>query len=95
MICERIMIFVVTFQLCKNIVLAGIGNLTLMDDSPVTIEALSSNFFILAEDSNHKGKSIAEFCRESLRDFNPMVHVSIEKGQHTYTDSWKGFYLLS
>lgn len=70
----------VVAELCKNIVLAGIGNLTLMDDSPVTAEASSANFLILAEESNHKGKSIAEVCRESLRDFNPMVHVSVEKG---------------
>jgi len=70
----------VVAELCKNIVLAGIGNLTLMDDSPVTAEASSANFLILTEESNHKGKSIAEVCRESLRDFNPMVHVSVEKG---------------
>jgi hypothetical protein len=50
-----------------------------MDDSPATAEASSTNFLILAEESNHKGKSIAEVCRESLRDFNPMVHVSGEK----------------
>ncbi|KAH9315127.1 hypothetical protein KI387_023754, partial [Taxus chinensis] len=76
----------VVAELCKNIVLAGIGSLTLMDDSPITSEALSAGFLILAEDSKCKEKSIAEVCQHSLRDFNPMVHVCVEKGQQRRMD---------
>eukprot|EP01018_Ginkgo_biloba_P005237 Gb_18555 [translate_table: standard] len=61
--------------LCKNIVLAGIGSLTLMDDSPVTWEASLSNFLIPGEEAVNEGKSIAEVCQHSLRDFNPMVKL--------------------
>lgn len=74
----------VVAKLCMNIVLVGIGNSTMMDDSPVTAEASSANVLILAEESNYKGKSIAEVCHESLRDFNSMVHVSAEKGSVKY-----------
>uniref|UniRef100_A0A0D6R3D0 Ubiquitin-like 1-activating enzyme E1A n=1 Tax=Araucaria cunninghamii TaxID=56994 RepID=A0A0D6R3D0_ARACU len=70
----------VVAELCKNIVLAGIGSLSLMDDRDITSEALSANFLIVADESKWKGKSIAEVCQDSLRDFNPMVHVSTEKG---------------
>ncbi|XP_057845047.1 SUMO-activating enzyme subunit 1B-1 [Cryptomeria japonica] len=70
----------VVAELCKNIVLAGVGSLTLMDDSPITSEDLSVGFLIHAGDSKCNGKSIAEVCQDSLRDFNPMVHVSVEKG---------------
>uniref|UniRef100_A0A5B6YLL3 Ubiquitin-like 1-activating enzyme E1A n=1 Tax=Davidia involucrata TaxID=16924 RepID=A0A5B6YLL3_DAVIN len=66
-------------EFCKNIVLAGVGSLTLIDDNPVTEEALSVNFLI-APDENVAGRSVAELCCDSLKDFNPMVRVSVEKG---------------
>ncbi|XP_043704612.1 SUMO-activating enzyme subunit 1B-1-like isoform X2 [Telopea speciosissima] len=67
-------------EFCKNIVLAGIGSLTLMDNRPVTEEALLSNFLIPPDEKMYSGRSLAELCCDSLRDFNPMVHVSVEKG---------------
>ncbi|XP_043724752.1 SUMO-activating enzyme subunit 1B-1-like [Telopea speciosissima] len=67
-------------EFCKNIVLAGIGSLTLMDNRLVTEDALSANFLIPPDDNMYSGHSLAELCRDSLRDFNPMVHVSVEKG---------------
>lgn len=67
-------------QFCKNIVLAGVGSLTLNDDNPVTEEALAANFLIPLDENMGGGGSLAELCCDSLKDFNPMVHVSVEKG---------------
>uniref|UniRef100_A0A2P2LTI4 Ubiquitin-like 1-activating enzyme E1A n=1 Tax=Rhizophora mucronata TaxID=61149 RepID=A0A2P2LTI4_RHIMU len=67
-------------EFCKNIVLAGVGSLTLMDDRQVTEEALSANFLIPPEEGVYGGKSLAELCCDSLKEFNPMVRVSVEKG---------------
>ncbi|XP_047314632.1 SUMO-activating enzyme subunit 1B-1-like [Impatiens glandulifera] len=67
-------------EFCKNIVLAGVGSLTLNDDRPVTEEALSANFLISPDEYVNSGKSISELCCDSLVDFNPMVRVSVVKG---------------
>lgn len=66
-------------ELCKNIVLAGIGSLTLMEDAPDISTVSSSNFLIPVEQVK-SDRSIHTGCVESLKDFNPMVHVSVEKG---------------
>ncbi|KAK8604652.1 hypothetical protein V6N13_099584 [Hibiscus sabdariffa] len=67
-------------EFCKNIVLAGVGSVTLVDDRAVTQEALSANFLILPDENLYNGKTLAEVCCDSLKEFNPMVHVSVEKG---------------
>ncbi|XVE56553.1 hypothetical protein DITRI_Ditri04bG0020300 [Diplodiscus trichospermus] len=67
-------------EFCKNIVLAGVGSLTLVDDRAVTEDALSANFLILPDEDLYHGKTLAEVCRDSLKEFNPMVDVSVEKG---------------
>lgn len=67
-------------QFCKNIVLAGVGSLTLVDDRVATKEAFSSNFLIPLDENVYSGKTLAELCCDSLKDFNPMVRVSVEKG---------------
>ncbi|PIN13395.1 SMT3/SUMO-activating complex, AOS1/RAD31 component [Handroanthus impetiginosus] len=68
-------------EFCKNIVLAGVGSLTLNDDRTVTEELLSANFLIPPDENVYSGKSLAELCCYSLKDFNPMVRVSVEKGE--------------
>ncbi|KAL1201214.1 SUMO-activating enzyme subunit 1A [Cardamine amara subsp. amara] len=67
-------------EFCKNIVLAGVGSVTLMDDRLVKEEALNANFLIPPDESAYSGKTVAETCCDSLKDFNPMVLVSAEKG---------------
>ncbi|CAN7071613.1 unnamed protein product [Brassica oleracea var. botrytis] len=67
-------------EFCKNIVLAGVGSVTLMDDSLVNEEALNANFLIPPDENAYRGKTVAEICCDSLKDFNPMVLVSVEKG---------------
>ncbi|EEF51758.1 SUMO-activating enzyme subunit 1B-1 isoform X2 [Ricinus communis] len=67
-------------EFCKNIVLAGVGSLTLVDDRAVTEDALSANFLIPPDENGCAGKTIAELCCDSLKEFNPMVRVSVERG---------------
>ncbi|KAL3519027.1 hypothetical protein ACH5RR_021616 [Cinchona calisaya] len=67
-------------EFCKNIILAGVGSLTLNDDRPVTDELLSANFLIPPDETVFGEKSLAELSCESLKDFNPMVRVSVQKG---------------
>ena len=43
-------------------------------------EVVSSNFLIPPDENVHSGKTLAEFFCDSLKDFNPMVCVSVEKG---------------
>ncbi|XP_029119489.1 SUMO-activating enzyme subunit 1B-1 isoform X3 [Elaeis guineensis] len=67
-------------------VLAGIGSLTLMDDRSVTEDVLQSNFLIPPDEAYYSGRSLDELCCESLKDFNPMVRVSVEKGDLSQFD---------
>ncbi|XP_044501509.1 SUMO-activating enzyme subunit 1B-1-like [Mangifera indica] len=67
-------------EFCKNIVLAGVGSLTLVDDRLVTDEAFSANFLIPPDENVYSGKTIAEVCCNSLKEFNRMVRVLVEKG---------------
>ncbi|XP_060204382.1 SUMO-activating enzyme subunit 1B-1-like isoform X1 [Lycium barbarum] len=68
-------------EFCKNIILAGVGSLTLNDDRLVTgEELLLANFLIPPDEDTFRGKSVAELCCDSLKDFNPMVSVSVKKG---------------
>lgn len=60
--------------------LAGIGSLTLMDNRVVTEEALNANFLIPPKEGGYSEKTLAEICCDSLKEFNPMVRVSVEKG---------------
>ncbi|XP_010917552.1 SUMO-activating enzyme subunit 1B-1 isoform X2 [Elaeis guineensis] len=73
-------------EFCKNMVLAGIGSLTLMDDRSVTEDVLQSNFLIPPDEAYYSGRSLDELCCESLKDFNPMVRVSVEKGDLSQFD---------
>ncbi|MQL80644.1 hypothetical protein Taro_013117 [Colocasia esculenta] len=70
-----------TVEFCKNIVLAGVGSLTLMDDRPVTENAIQANFLIPPDETKWEEGSIAKLCCDSLKEFNPMVYVSVEKGK--------------
>lgn len=64
--------------------LAGVGSLTLVDDGLVNEETLWSNFLIAPDESFYAGKTLAEVCCESLKEFNPMVRVLAEKGTCMY-----------
>ncbi|KAJ4752134.1 SUMO-activating enzyme subunit 1A [Rhynchospora pubera] len=75
-----------TVEFCKNIVLAGVGSVTLMDDRLVSEEVLGANFLISLDEYANSNKSVAELCAESLRSFNPMVGVSFLSGDLSQMD---------
>ncbi|GAB2221369.1 hypothetical protein Droror1_Dr00012544 [Drosera rotundifolia] len=77
-------------EFCKNVVLAGVGSLTLVDDREVTEESLNANFLIAPDEGGFVGRSVAEVCCDSLKDFNPMVRVSVAKGEVSSFD--ENFY---
>lgn len=62
-----------------------------MDDRLVTEDTLQANFLIPRDSDVYGGRSLSEVCCESLRDFNPMVRVSAEKGQSYF---FLKFYFL-
>ena len=54
----------------------------------VTEVDLNANFLIPPDESIYGGRSRADVCCESLKDFNPMVRVSVEKGKLKFLTSW-------
>ena len=61
-------------EVAKNVILSGVGSVTLYDPNPVQISDLSSNFY-LAETS--VGKPRAESCFGQLLQLNDSVKVSV------------------
>ncbi|RKO82838.1 hypothetical protein BDK51DRAFT_23854, partial [Blyttiomyces helicus] len=59
-------------ELCKNIVLAGVGAVTLVDAGKVEGKDLGSQFFLREEDV---GKSRAEASAHRIHELNPRVDV--------------------
>jgi ubiquitin-like 1-activating enzyme E1 A len=60
-------------EVAKNLVLAGIGSLMLLDGASVSLADLSANFLVRAEDV---GRNRAEACVPQLALLNPNVAVS-------------------
>lgn len=71
-----------TIEACKNVVLAGIGSVTLLDDRLISEEHIASIFLIPAEAQVAvPAPKLSEICAEALRDFNPMVTIHVAEGQ--------------
>ena len=68
--------------------------MTLVDNRLVTEEALSANFLIPPDEGVFGGKTVAELCCDSLKDFNPMVRVSALKGIKQCSRSYRHYMLL-
>ncbi|OBT50349.1 hypothetical protein VE04_09497 [Pseudogymnoascus sp. 24MN13] len=62
-------------EIAKNLVLAGINSLTIIDHSIVTERDLGAQFFISAEDV---GKNRAEAAAPQVRNLNPRVNVIVD-----------------
>lgn len=62
-------------EVAKNIVLSGIGSLTILDSNVITEEDLGSQFFIGKEDVGTKRLDAA---RPHIEDMNPRVKLSID-----------------
>jgi ubiquitin-like 1-activating enzyme E1 A len=65
----------VTGEVIKNLVLAGVGALHLMDSRPVDEADLGSIFFL---SESHIGQNKAEAAYEAIQALNPQVRVTVE-----------------
>jgi len=65
-------------EVCKNIVLAGIKSLTMLDSTTVTTKDFTSNFLIPRD---QLGKNRAEACLARVQQLNPMVEVTPDSGE--------------
>ncbi|KAI9851413.1 MAG: hypothetical protein M1838_003764 [Thelocarpon superellum] len=62
-------------EVAKNLVLAGIGSLTIVDHAPVSEEDLGAQFFLSEQ---HVGQNRAEAAAPQIRKLNPRVSVYID-----------------
>mmetsp|Transcript_18272 Transcript_18272/g.47687 ORF Transcript_18272/g.47687 Transcript_18272/m.47687 type:complete len:316 (+) Transcript_18272:88-1035(+) len=78
-------------EVAKNVVLAGIGSVTLMDDTPVAARK-PGNFLVPAD--TDPASSVAEASAATLRDMNPLVAIGTVPGRPETLDSAEslGFY---
>lgn len=63
-------------EIAKNLILAGISSISLLDPGAPTSFDIGSNFY-LEESDLGSGKSRAEICRDKLADLNPYVEVDV------------------
>lgn len=80
-------------EICKNVVLCGLGHLTILDDTVVQEEDLGSQFFIGSEDV---GSLKLESAKARIQDLNPRVHLSFDTQsiESKDADFYKGFDLV-
>ncbi|KAF9360509.1 SUMO-activating enzyme subunit 1 [Mortierella sp. AD094] len=63
-------------EVCKNIILAGVGSITLLEHETVTEEDIGAQFLLRQEDV---GRNRAEAAAEKARLLNPRVKVVVDK----------------
>ncbi|CAD7930091.1 unnamed protein product [Amoebophrya sp. A25] len=79
-------------EAAKNVILPGVGKVTIVDDQKVTAVDLRTNFFVVEkqqQDTSILGTSRAEAVRESLQTLNPdssVVGVDVGKNGGTTSD---------
>ncbi|OBS20842.1 hypothetical protein FPOA_07182 [Fusarium poae] len=79
-------------EIAKNLVLAGVGSLTLLDSATVT-EADRGAQFLLPDDEDVIGKNRAQVASVALRKLNPRVHIHVdEEGVKTKGPSYFAAY---
>lgn len=74
----------VSCEVCKNVILAGLGSVTLMDHECVVGRDLSSNYFLSEADV---GSNRAEASRDGAAALNPFVNVECSKEDAALQDS--------
>ncbi|KAG2186389.1 hypothetical protein INT43_002827 [Umbelopsis isabellina] len=62
-------------EICKNLVLTGIGSLTVLDHEPVTMEDLGAQFFLTEADI---GKYATEAASIQIQALNPRVTLKVD-----------------
>mmetsp|Transcript_61223 Transcript_61223/g.147355 ORF Transcript_61223/g.147355 Transcript_61223/m.147355 type:complete len:337 (-) Transcript_61223:381-1391(-) len=66
-------------EIAKNIVLAGVGEVVLMDDGVLVEEDLGANYFAIMEDVDQK-RTRAEASVAKLQELNPLSGVTAAPG---------------
>ena len=64
-------------EVAKNLVLAGVGSLTILDDAVVSESDLGAQFF-LSESDNVVGQNRAQAACAAIQKLNPRVHVHVD-----------------
>jgi ubiquitin-activating enzyme E1 len=76
-------------EVCKNIILAGISKLIMIDPVVPNAYDLGGNFYLhphhVTNNSSSSSKSRAAICRDALAQLNPYVHVSVESSVADWT----------
>ena len=83
-------------EILKNLILSGVGEVTLVDDAKISSEDLKNNFFVDTEDI---GKSRGEIVLKNLLELNPDVKGNfINKNSKEYLNDiindFKSFTVL-
>ncbi|KAG0321639.1 SUMO-activating enzyme subunit 1 [Linnemannia gamsii] len=63
-------------EVCKNIILAGVGSITILEHESVTVEDLGAQFLLRQEDI---GRNRGEAAAEKARLLNPRVKVIVDQ----------------
>ncbi|KAK9827310.1 hypothetical protein WJX81_003279 [Elliptochloris bilobata] len=64
-------------EIAKNVILAGVKSVTLLDDATVVMRDLSAQFYLTEADV---GKKRAAACKDRLQELNTAVAVSVAAG---------------
>ncbi|KAF4619394.1 hypothetical protein D9613_005526 [Agrocybe pediades] len=81
-------------EIAKNIVLAGVKSVTIYDPEPVTVQDLSTQFFLRAEDVG-KPRAAATLPRlAELNTYVPVRDLGGKQGEGITPDLVKGFHVV-
>ena len=61
-------------ELCKNLILAGVGTINLVDSSIINMEDLSTNYYATENDI---GKTSVDVVKDKLSELNPYVKLIV------------------
>jgi len=72
-------------ELCKNLILAGVSSINLIDSSIINIEDLATNYYATTDDI---GKIAVEVIKNKLSELNPYVKFTVNNmdSQHKEHD---------
>ncbi|KAL3234635.1 DNA damage tolerance protein RHC31 [Nakaseomyces bracarensis] len=78
-------------EVAKNVVLSGVGHITVLDSHVVTEQDLGSQFFVGEDDV---GKLRVEAAAPRLQDMNPRVELGFEHDEEKDESFYQGFNLI-
>ena len=80
-------------EVAKNIILAGVKSVTLLDDIIVTYPDLSTNFYLTKADVGNHTRS--QCCIQKLAELNPYVHVTQSTSSDVFSSNSSSSSTLS